>query len=316
MKTLIFAVALVTLFSFTVAPAQDRSAARIVILPLSANGIDPVTVETAESILSTEISKQSSMDIVSGRKTKEAVGDTPCIESECAVAIGQTVSAAQVLGCRLSALGEKVIVQYFLVDVPTRKQILVDQATAANAEDLEVLMKRLARSVIDLEPITKNAQVGQILATETVEPPRRATRKNFGFSFGYLYPQSGYDRGDRSFVVDSRFDYEINDYAVGMLVGIRKGFAMNLYGSYLLSRTDLCPYVGGGLGFHWISHTDPPNSSGLPAKELRSDGIELSANTGIRVLHTYNFQMIFNLEFIYTMNDYNDRAVVFTIGIL
>ena len=67
------------------------------------------------------------------------------------------------------------------------------------------------------------------------------------------------------------------------------------------------------------SSKSPDSHRGLvddPAKELRSDGIELSANTGIRVLHTYNFQMIFNLEFIYTMNDYNDRAVVFTIGIL
>jgi len=256
------------------------------------------------------------MDIVSGRKTREAIGDAPCTESECGVTIGQSLSATQVLGCRLSALGEKIIVQYFLVEVSTRKQILIDQATAATPEDLEVLMKRLAKSVIDLEPISRNAEVGQILATETQEPARRATRKNFGFSFGYLYPQSGYDRTDRSFVVDSRFDYEIEDYAVGMVVGIRKGFAMNLYGSYLLSRTDLCPYFGGGFGFHWISHVDPPNYIGTVQRELRSDGFELSANTGIRLLHTYNFQMIFNLEFIYTMNDYDDRAIVFTIGIL
>jgi hypothetical protein len=36
----------------------------------------------------------------------------------------------------------------------------------------------------------------------------------------------------------------------------------------------------------------------------------------MRVLHTYNFQLLFNLEYIRTLNDYNDGAIVFTIGIL
>jgi hypothetical protein len=298
------------------AHAQDRSSSRIVILPLSSNGVDAVTLESAESILRTEIGKLSSMDIVSGRRTREAVGEAPCTESECAVAIGRELGAAQVLGCRLSALGEKIIVQYFLVDAGSGRQILIDQATVSGAEDLDVLMKRLARSVIDTEPIAKNAQVGEILSSETGEPARRATRKNFGFSFGYLYPQNGYDNSDHMFIVDARFDYEIEDYAVGMLVGIRDGFAANLYASALLSREDICPYVGGGFGFHWVGHDDRYDPVLNRTVSERSDGFELSANAGLRVLHTYNFQMIFNLEYLYTFNGYDDRAIVFTIGIL
>jgi hypothetical protein len=299
----------------TPASGQDRSG-RLAILPLSSNGVDAVTIETASMLLRTEIGKLSSMDVVSGRKTQEAVGQTPCSEAECALAIGKALEATQVLGCRLSALGEKIIVQYFLVDVPSGREILIDQATASGAEDLDVLMKRLAKAVIEREPVSKTAEVGQILASETVEPSRRATRKNFGFSFGYLYPQSGYDHGDRAFIVDSRFDYELEDYAVGMLVGIRKGFAAGLYGSYLTSRTDICPYVGGGLGFHWIDHGSVYDQVTHQNVEGRGDGFELSAHAGLRVLHTYSFQMIFNLELLYTMNDFNDRAIVFTLGIL
>jgi hypothetical protein len=315
MKTLLAALAALLLAS-CFAAAQQRGAARIVILPLTNNGIDAVTIETAESILRTEIGKLSSMDIVSGRKTAEAVGGTPCAESECAVQIGRSLDATQVLGCRLSALGDKIIAQYFLVDVPSGKQILIDQATATSAEDLDVLMKRLARSVIELEPISKNAEVGQILESETAEPARRATRKNFGFSFGYLYPQSGYDHSDRVFIVDTRFDYEIQDYALGMLVGIRDGFATNLYASYLASRADICPYIGGGLGFHWVSHNNLFDPVTHQEVSSRGDGVEISAIGGLRILHTYSFQMIFNLEYIYTMNGYDDQAIVFTIGIL
>lgn len=316
MKTLLAAVAALLLTSCGAAAQQQNAAARIAVLPLTSNGVDAVTIETAESILRTEIGKLSSMDIVSGRRTAEAAGETPCTEAECAVQIGRKLEATQVLGCRLSALGEKIIVQYFLVDVPSGKQTLIDQATAAGAEDLEVLMKRLARSVVERESIGKNAEVGQILASETAEPARRATRSNFGFSFGYLYPQSGYDRSDRMFIIDSRFDYEIEDYAVGMLVGIRDGFATSLYGSYLASRGDVCPYIGGGLGFHWVDHDDVFNPATLRTESERGDGFEISAIGGIRLLHTYNFQMIFNIEYLYTMNGYDDQAIVFTIGIL
>ncbi|OLD68781.1 MAG: hypothetical protein AUI33_09455 [Ignavibacteria bacterium 13_1_40CM_2_61_4] len=92
---------------------------------------------------------------------------------------------------------------------------------------------------------------------------------------------------------------------------------MNLYGSYLSSPKDLCPYVGGAFGFHWVDHADYVYIAGNPARSnSRSDGFEVIGNVGIRVLHTYNFQMIFNLEYIYTINDYNDRALVFTIGFL
>jgi hypothetical protein len=292
---------------------QDASSSRIAIMPLYANGIDSVYLQTAESILRTEISKLSSMDIVSLKRTKDALEGAACTESECALVLGKKLNASRVLGCRLSALGEKIIVQYFLVDVPSNREVLIDQVTASSVEDLEAVMKRIAMSVVGGGTVEKNAEVGKILQSESTESLRRTTNKNFGFSFGYLYPQHGYDNSDQSFVVDARFDYELNDWAAGMMIGARKGFAMNLYGSYLFSRQDLCPYVGANVGFHWVSHT---GFFGGTQSGNRSDGFELIAHGGIRVLHTYNFQLIFNLDYIYTINDYNDRALVFTIGLL
>lgn len=292
---------------------QGASPSGIAIMPLYANGIDSVYVQTGESILRTEIGKLSAMDVISLKRTKDALGGATCTESECALDLGRKLNASQVLGCRLSALGEKIIVHYFLADVPSNHEVLIDQVTATTVEDLEVVMKRIAMSVVGGGSVEKNAEVGKILAGESTESLRRTSNKNFGLSFGYLYPQHGYDNFDRSFVVDARFDYELDDWAAGMMLGARKGFAINLYGSYLFSRQDLCPYVGGAVGFHWVSHTG--FFSGAQAGN-RADGFELIAHAGIRVLHTYNFQLIFNLDYIYAFNDYNDRALVFTIGIL
>jgi len=293
------------------APCQEATPNRLVILPLSTGGVDSVYLQTSESILRTEIAKLSTMQIVSVRQTKEALAGATCTEPECALEIGKQLNATRVLACQLSALGEKIIVQYFIVDVPTGKQVLIDQTTAAYTEDLEILMKRLANSAVGLEPASSNAEVGAIMASETQEPARKASRNNFGVSFGYLYPQVGYDNGTRSLIFDARFDHEVNDFAVGLCAGIREGFAMNLYGSYLFSRKDFCPYIGAEMGFHWVAHETifqehPP----------RADGFEIGAHTGIRIMHTYDFQMVFNVEYIYTVNFYDDQAIVFTIGIL
>jgi len=282
----------------------QESSSRIAILPFHANGIDSVYIQTAESILRTEIGKLGTMDIVSQKRMLDTLEGTACWESDCALALGKKLNASQVVVCQLSPLGEKIIVQFFLVNTPSNSVILVDEATAPKIEDLEAVMKRIAQSIVEHQSMGKSAEVGNITPAETAAPLRRATLRNFGLSFGYLYPQNGtYDHSGRIFVMDARFDYELNDYAVGMLLGLRNGFASNLYGMYLLSRKDVCPYVGGALGFHWVS---PDNS----------DGFELTASTGIRVMHTYNFELVFNLEYIYSLNDYNDRALVFTMGIL
>ena len=320
MKTL-KSLMILTIIYFVSIPALrgQESSPRIAILPLIGGGVDSVYVQTAESILRTEIGKLSTMDIISEKRTLEALEGTTCSESECALQVGKKLNASQVLGCRLSPLGEKIIAQYFVVDVSSHSRILVDETTAPKVEDLEMVMKRIAQSVVEHQPIGKGAEVGRIMESESTKPLRRASWRNFGLSFGYLYPQNGYDNADRIFVMDVRFDYTLDEYAVGMLLGARGGFTMNLYGAYLFSKKDLCPYIGGALGFHWVSHDNPQlitiNYANNYAN-LKSDGFELTGNAGIRLMHTYDFELFFDVGYTITLNDYHDKAIIFTIGIL
>jgi TolB-like protein len=301
-------------------PAQNPESDKIVVLPIISNGIDLASVKTAESILRMELSKQSTLTVITQKRTLEAVGNESCSDEECAKDIGQKLDAKQALLCKLNPLGEKIIVQYILVETSTGKNLLSEQTTALNVEDLEPVMKRVAISVAKVLPFNANPEVGTIVGQESIESLRRASRYNFGVGFGYLYPDQGYDSDKKSFTINGYFDYEIQDYAVGLMLGARKGFAINLYGNYLFSRTDICPYLGGSLGFHWVSShqsssyyytTYYPN----PVNKAE-DGIELGLKTGVRIFHTYNFQLFIQGEYIMTFNDYNDKAFVFTIGIL
>lgn len=290
--------------------AQDSSKIKIAVLPFQNNGIDAVSVQTAESILRLEINKLNKFDLIPDSKVKEHLSSFDFSDHNQATEIGKLAGANHVLMCNLAALGEKVIVQYSLLEVPSGKKLLVDQITAMNVEDLENVMKRVAKSVVEQETSKRVAEVGNISENESKGSLRRSSNKNFGISFGYLYPQHGYDDGDRVLVFDGRFDYELDEFAVGSVISIRKGFGAFLYGSYLFSRSDFCPYLGGGLGFHWVAHNDIINGKN------RGDGFEFSAQAGLRVFRTYNFQILINLEYNITINDFNDRAIIFTIGIL
>ena len=303
---------LLLLFLTFIINAQDINSKKIAILPFVSNGIDEVSVQTAESILRMELGKESTAQIISERKTLSVLNGETCADEECAREIGEKLEAQDVLLCKMNPLGEKIIVQYILVDVETGKNLLSETATAMNLEDIDAVMKRIAISVSKLAPFNANQEVGNIVGHESVETLRRASRFNFGVGFGYLFPDQGYDFDKKkSFTINAYFDYEIQDVAAGLMLGAREGFAINLYGNYLFSRSDVCPYLGGSLGFHWVAHEGIFYDNGKDG-----DGIELGLKGGVRLFHTYNFQFFIEGEYIMTFNDYNDKAFVFTIGIL
>jgi TolB-like protein len=306
-------VALFFLFSILISVnAQDTISKKIVLLPLISNGIEINSIKTAELILRMELSNQNNLIVISEKKTLVALGDEECTDVDCAKLIGEQLNAEEVLICKVNPLGEKLIVQYQLVETSTGKNILSESATAIGIEDLDVVMKRVAISVGKQTPFNSNQEVGNIVKQESIESLRQKARYNFGVGFGYLYPSAGYDNDKkRSFNINAYFDYELPDYSFGLTLGARKGLTINLYSNYLITKTDVCPYVGGALGFHWVLHNDILSNS-----NSTGDGIEIGLQGGVRLFHTYNFQMFIQGEYIMTFNDYNDKAFVITIGIL
>jgi TolB-like protein len=311
------------LIIFTIsAAAQEISQRDIAILPFISNGVDEASTITAESILRLELGKQKDVNLITEKRTLRPLNDEFCTDEECAKLIGEKLGVDQVVLCKLNLLGEKIIVQYFLVDVEKGDNVLAEQTTALNLDDLEPVMKRVAISIAKQSPFTSNVEVGNVVGNESIESLRRRSRYNFGVGFGYLFPQNGYDNDDKSFTINAYFDHEIDSYAVGLMAGARDGFAINIYGNYLFSNTDVCPYIGTSVGVHWVQHEEnygyynTPNDVWYEPEEKSGNGIELGFKTGIRLLHTYNVQLFINLEFLMTFNDYDDKAIVFSIGIL
>lgn len=318
MKTYPFLIIVLFFLYFSLATGQTLPSGKLAILPFHSLGMDEITLKSAESLLRLEIRKLNQLELIAEKDVEQAVGEEICVEVPCAVEIGNKLQVDQVVFCKLITLGQKIIVEFTLVDVLNQKIILVDKLSANSVEDLDVVMKRVALSVVRRESTEKSAQVDLITEKETETPRRRGSRKFTGFSFGYLYPQKGYDEEDRSFTMDFRTGAEISDFAIGMQMAIRKGFAMNIFSHYLFTKKDFCPYLGGAFGFHWVSHQEyiiEENGIWRETKK-RGDGFELLANGGLLAFRTYNIQIIVNLAYSYTLNDYDDQALVFTLGLI
>lgn len=290
----------------------------LAVLPFNFLGVDRVSVLSAESLLRQELSKQGRFTLVAEDRTLDATGETVCNDPACAMEIGKKLGADLALMTSLNKLGAKVIIQYMLVDVATGDTKLLDNTTSTEVDDLDMVMKRIAMSVAALKPFANTAEVSVITQKETETPRRRSARRNAGLSFGYLFPENGYEGKDRIFAMDFRTNFEQQNFVIGSQLAIRQGFAFNLYGSYLFTRTDLCPYIGGGLGFHWVSGHERYRYDYDYEKSVDrdTDGFELIFHSGVRLFRTFNFLVLLNMDYTIVFNDYDDRAFVFTFGLL
>jgi hypothetical protein len=289
---------------------------RLAVLPITGSGVEASTLETVYMLLTSEIRKLKTYDIIPESDIQPLLGGRGCSEPACAIDIGRQVNASRVVSGSLNKLGEKIIFQYCLADVASGKVLLADNLGALQVEDLDLVTKRIAVSIVQEVPAEKTLEVGLVTEQESQEVNTRKAISNYGIAFGYLYPQKGYEDKSHIFVWDFRSLYEMRNFAVDALLGIRQGVALNIAFLYLASRRDFCPFIGAGLGFHAVSHErteyDPYSYN---EGNRTSDGFEISIKAGILAFRTYDFRVVANGEYCITFNDDDDRAFVVTLGV-
>ncbi len=302
--------------------SQQVKKGSLSILPFYAKGIDRTTVSTAEEILRLEMENLSAKNISLANSASLVNADSNCTSTDCAAELGKQLKADQVVSCQILALGQKLIIQYFLIDVEQKAVLLADKLTSSSIEDLDVVMKRMAISITSLESAKKSAEVGAITESESKPFFLRNGRRFNNWSFGYLYPQKGFSTDQRSFTMDVKIGSEVEDLDYGVQLFLREGFGANIFSSYLFSRKDVCPYIGAGAGFHWVTidqstvyyqyQTYPITKT----EEKKGDGFEILLNAGVRLFHTYNFRVNVNLAYSYAFNDLHSEALVLTLGFM
>ena len=313
--------AVILIFSFSLTAGQNTPAKKIVIMPFVSEGIDNITLNSAEVILRLEISKLSKDEIIVGKDYLEKT-DSNCAAIDCAVAYGKQIDADQVVACNFLVLGQKIIIQYTLYDVAENKAVIDDSIISMSIEELDVVMKRIAMSLTRNESAKETAEKGVIIGQEAKKTLLRSGGNFYGFSLGYLFPLTGFNETERSFTIDLKVGSELEDFDYGLQFAARQGFGVNIYSSCLLTKEDVCPYIGAGLGFHWITglHKNDSYYDGTQyihkQDDRKEDGFELLLNSGFRFFNTYDMKITINFTFAHTFNDYKSDSFVLTIGYL
>ncbi len=290
-------------------------AARVGVLHFKAVGVATETAEAVVALLASDLANYKHQ-VMSPDAIDAAVGQiVRCYESSCAAEIGFTAKVERVIYGSVSKLGDKHIVQASVVNVSTREVVWSGSLSAISADDLDMVAKRLAKSIAEGKKAEETIEVGMVTEQEEEAPRRRHAFFVTGGKFGMLFPLGGY--GGSGNLVYGAFSlwYEIPNMAVELSYDF--GFSGNLveFGGqgkalehiidmsfmYLFSKNDFCPYVKGGIGMSSLGLYDSLGYS--PGDMGMAFGLGTSAGAGLLMFRTYDFRVLIETTYHINFNE-------------
>jgi hypothetical protein len=279
------------------APAA-RGAEPIVLLPATGANVGEGELRAATDLLRGDLE-------ATGRFTVVALGRTPGgdVMEPTPLEAGdeaRATRAALAVTLRVSRLGAAATARLAAYR-PDGSLWHSDQLGAADPDDLEPVLKRLAKGLAEARPAAETAEIDTVTERES-RPARRLTATHVrgfrldvsglgdrpaGRGVGHLTGGGLFWLYDaRTFLADLSVDYQFGggDHLLDTGIGL-----------YLpLSRENVTPYVGAGLGWGVAHHWDRTNA-GLIARAAGGVIIGRLSNVQIRAEAGYRFAL-FRIE--------------------
>lgn len=288
-------------------------------------GVDSMTARVASGLLLSELRAQN-LSVVDRRD----LGPTESPE-EAARRLSGGGAEFAIYGS-LSQLGNKILVEVNVIKVVTAEMVFTDRLSSQTIEDLDTVIRRLARGIATGQKSGATATVETVTAAEAETPRRRASFSSFGLRAGYLWPTSDSWAGVTKMVaVDLVYHYETARWELEVvpLLGFRGGSIddnsafdwaiLDFSFHYFLTPTDISPYLGGGLGFHSVA-AEGLSLDGQTRLDDSETGFAFNMGGGVMLFRTYDFRVIADLRYQYVAHVFeglrHDQAqgVMFTIG--
>ena len=282
------------------------SAVKYGVLHLKPVGVSYATTETVASLLVSDLTNYGHT-VLNPDAMDAAVGDVlECYENECAAEAGAQAAVERVIYGSVSTLGEKYIVQVSVVNVMTKEILWAGSLAAKTAEDLDTVVKRLAKSISEGKKAEETVEVGLVIEEEEKEPLRRRVYHTTGFKAGMILPMGGYADAGLMYQVGAQYWYEMPNFAIEAAVyyAHTSSLGFDLEGTaseavapeisvlYMLSKGDISPYIGGGfgLGLIWLT---PEEEWDLGA----GIGPAFNAGGGLVLFRTYDIRITIDARY-------------------
>ena len=288
-------------------PCYSQQMPKAVVFDFQPIGVDETTKMTASELLRNELTNTGRLKVIKGEGF--------CATAEEAVEKARGLGGDKAVIGNLNQLGEKIIVFASLIDVRTGEVEFSDQLVSVFVEDLDVVLKRLAKGLVEKKKVEETAEVGMIIEKEREEPRRRKSFLTYGVKAGYMLPIMGGYGGHtkKMFTADLLAWYENPSFIVEPLAGISiSGSSQDVHGDISiyrpLSRTDFAPYLGGGIGIHFVGCDNGD----------WNHGFALSLGGGVMGFRTYDFRIILDLKYSVVwaelLEEHGQDAITLTIG--
>jgi hypothetical protein len=270
-----------------VAPAA-RAADAVVLLPATGANVPEAELAAATDLLRGDLEATGRYHVVLGTTPGGNVAEPAPAE---AAEEARRADAALAVTLRISRLGSASTARLAAYR-PDGTTWYADQLGAANPDDLDPVLLRLARGLAEARPAAQNADVDTVTEREARPPRRLETTHVRGLrldvSWLYDHPEDvGHVSGlgffwlydARSFLAEVSADAQFGGGDVLLDTGL---------GVYLpFTRGNVAPYAGGGLGWA-IIHRWHRTDAGLEAKAAagllvgRLSRVQLRGEVGFR----------------------------------
>lgn len=257
--------------------------------------LQPVGVDSSVTTLATMLFRDRLVDTDSFRLVGPLAEVAVQTVEEAAVAATGVGADLAIVGS-VAQIAHKMLISYKLVNVATGGIELSDRVTISSMEDMDLTLERMALAIARRESFTQTGEMGTYTRTEIGQ---RAAMTSFFLVTGYTYPmqhQFPGDPGSMLFTLEAAVSYETPDILAQGIMGYRRGkyeyreLYFDLLVHRLFSRSDVSPYLGGGIGVHQFT-ISPPGQY-----ELEDDGLALIGSAGIILFRSQFFRIVGGLR--------------------
>lgn len=264
-----------------------------------------------------------------------------CEDRNCALSAAREVKADQVIYSSLYRIGSKGIFSSSILSTYI-SEAFNQRLTALSIEDMEAITKRMADALLNRKNIEQAATVDNVTEKEeTRAPERRRSLYAGGVRVGYLFPTPpsssfSYQREHHS--CDYCYDGDTITYSkqtfsqiihlslfgswqfnnnlllnTDIVWGIALPFAdFGIDGNldYIFTRGDYSPFVGGGLGIHWVHPDDGTDIGG----SKNNSGFTITPQVGMLLFRTYDVNVMVRVYYQVIFDTDMDKGVGLDIG--
>ena len=276
---------------------------KTVVFSFTTVGVDEASGKTATSIFRSELANTGKFAVIEPDIIKTTLGNDEPVEGTAAASDNaKKIGAVKAVIGSLSKLGAQTLIEVKLIDVATATVEFSDRMGTTTGTDIDVILSRLAKGVAERKKTEATAEVGKITEKEGFEPARRASFWSGGGKIGYFFPFGGFGENPGSLIGFSGVGlYETPSlmaeasYSLFTFTGRASLWTVGFSAFKLLSKTDVCPYLGGGIGLAGVTG-DYPGGSSYTYYES-GVGPMLNFGGGYMFLRTYDFRFVVDVRY-------------------